>query len=134
VRISCVVLRDSYEEKTAALVDAVVDDDFGDGADGPPAETLFGTIREAVTEWIIETDEGRAAYADSCKGYNIGDLALDLGSPALRERLANRGIQELEVRAAADDSGHSWSFDDLLVDPGEVREESRRRRHRRQSP
>jgi len=73
-------------------------------------------IIEAVSEWVGETDEGRAVYEASCDDLNIGDLAAHVGAkptPALAERLARRGVTIRSIWATG--TPDPVDFDTLLA-------------------
>ena len=50
---------------------------------GVAREQLKEAIQIAVTDWIEHSEEGRRAYDEASKDFNVGDLANELGEPNL---------------------------------------------------
>jgi hypothetical protein len=75
--------------------------------------TMRERISAALTRWY-QTDEGLAAWNQSCGDFNIGDLACTY-SPTLKQLLLEFGFKDLEFDTAGGDS--DWQHDDVLGTP-----------------
>jgi hypothetical protein len=123
--IDAVIIRNSREEHTVAIVRAEIADDFGcdeRGSGGSPDDVtvLWGRIQLAVTEWFFKTDQGKAAIRSNNYDFNIGDLAEWKEHDSLVPFLRRQGIHSLEIDIHSDTAGHCWDFDDVLFDDMEI--------------
>jgi hypothetical protein len=75
--------------------------------------TIRERISAALTRWY-QTDEGLAAWNQSCGDFNIGDLASTC-SPSLNQLLLEFGFKDLEFTSAGGDA--EWQHDDILGTP-----------------
>lgn len=83
-------------------------------------------VGRAVTDWIMESELGRVAWANSCRDFNIGDLSVALKTDTiwLPNALKAHGILFLSVDVVESVyGGHLWEFDDVLPDEGEIEEQ-----------
>jgi len=81
-------------------------------------------LSRAVTKWVETTEEGRAAWEESCEDFNIGDLACHQS----QELLAEWGIHDLKVQVMA--GAESWDyFDRHLVLPNTQIPDAKRSEH-----
>jgi hypothetical protein len=103
-KIHAVVIRNSHEESTVAIVDADVDPDMVGCADD-----LFGAVSTAVTDWLHSLDPQERE-----DDFNVGDLMQNLPAEGLlKEALAKWGVHDLSIECHTCDST-SWEFDDPL--------------------
>ncbi len=84
---------------------------------------LMYTIQQSVTDWIVNTEEGKAAYIESSEDMNVGDLAQYLGDDYLMAALKARGVEylKLEIQPGSE-MVECWSFDTLMFDADAVKE------------
>jgi hypothetical protein len=109
-RIQALVLRDSRDETTFAIVTAPRIQDL------QSARHLVSRFTEAVTAWVRDTEEGKEAYKESDRDYNVGDLANDVDEPTLAPYLAAQGLFNVEIEIRSDeDFQDTWSYDTRLV-------------------
>jgi hypothetical protein len=114
-RVQALVLRDSREETTFALVSCARSVQVSCAAD------LHRQITAAVTRWVKQTESGREAYRRSSEDYNVGDLGGDLGDPDLMGLLAAHGVHDLTIDLFSSDDAHrTWTYDKHLVDASEL--------------
>jgi len=73
-------------------------------------EQALAALEAACTDWVAETEEGRAAWAQSCEDFNVGDLTGHHES--LLGFLARHGIRSIQIK----DAIHTASYDRVLVD------------------
>lgn len=87
-------------------------------------DSLFlAGLRRAVTRWINETDEGKAAWKESCEDFNIGDLGNNFPfDEKLTEFLFAERIANLELNSFGGGSRY-WVHDTHLVDELDLAEE-----------
>jgi hypothetical protein len=78
-------------------------------------------LKAAVTDWVVETKEGDAAWEQSCEDFNIGDFFCYV-TTNLREFLARHGVADIELRYQLGE-GEDVSFDELLVDASRLPED-----------
>lgn len=76
-------------------------------------------IKQAVTEWIIRTDEGKALWEHSSKDLNLGDLASHVEDPLLVSLLGLAGIRDLSIETV-DSNSNGWEYDNVLADEERV--------------
>lgn len=108
-----------WERGTLARITATVDaDKFEEMLLKAPsgARALKWMVREAVTKWVEETDEGKAAYDRAKQALDIGDLADLLGDNGVKERLAEAGVLSLDIETESEEHNVDWQFDDHLVE------------------
>jgi hypothetical protein len=83
-----------------------------------------GMLREkltaALTEWMVTTEEGKAAWDESPGWFNMIDLSLWLPAPDDLARLLNKhGIRNLTMEIFSDSEfAEDWEMADELVDKG----------------
>ena len=107
-RQSFIVLRYRNDE-SSGLVSFVSGEELDE-------KRVLGTIRAAVTGWIIKTIEGKDAWEASRHTFNLGHLAEHLGDPALRIQLAACGLEEFTIEPMSGDRVASWGNGEVLVD------------------
>ncbi len=89
----------------------------------PPTTADEGVLHHlqlALTAWINETPQGRAAWEASCEDFNIGDLDTlqDSHKASLQPFLQSQGI--LGTLSLVADGGDCFDFDTLLANPEEI--------------
>lgn len=109
-RVTAVVQRDSRDETTMAFVSCKKTEEV------QYASQLYERILKAVTAWVQDTHEGREAYEESGRDYNIGDFAADCGGHIVETLLQEYGIIDIEVELfCIDDFQSNWTYDMALV-------------------
>jgi hypothetical protein len=78
-------------------------------------EEVLSRVQSAVTDWIIETDEGKRAWQDSVEDFNVGDLSLELCAQ-LHEHLRSWGILNVSVSSPDHDVCPAWNYDTVLAE------------------
>jgi len=80
---------------------------------------LLEAIQRAVTDWIDNTEEGKAAFRERGWGLNVGDLASYLGDDYLKAALKDRGVEylKMETQFGTELEG-CWDFDTYLYGVG----------------
>ena len=115
IDVRFVVLReDTRDGVTLAVVTARV----------PPhtaAEIGFrDALTSALTAWMRETDDGRAAWEASSHDVNVGDLTAQVEGvtpDSLRLYLEAHGIHDLSVSIIDENVPcRSWTYDTVLAD------------------
>jgi hypothetical protein len=115
IDVRFVVLReDTRDGATLAIVTARVPPDTAD-------EIGFrDALTSALTAWMRETDDGRAAWEASSHDFNVGDLATHVEGvtpDSLRLYLEERGIHDLSVSIIDENVPcRSWMYDTVLAD------------------
>jgi hypothetical protein len=86
----------------------------------PDKEAVVRALTSAVTDWIIETDEGKEEWEDSSEDFNIGDLDTAM-TEKLPPFLMRHGIQyiEIDMMSGLDEQ----NYDRVLVNREQVEEE-----------
>jgi hypothetical protein len=97
--------RVSRDETTFAVIDYA----------GVERANLKQAVQLAVTAWVEHSESGRQAFDNASEDFNVGDLANELGDPALRAELKKQGVTNLAIDVYCDDMPTGWEFDDLLV-------------------
>jgi hypothetical protein len=124
------------DERTCAVVRALVLKTFGDDWDEPTTTTrlLMGAVQLAVTQWFHNTGRGKQVVAtENNFDFNVGDLAVEVGSDFTGDAsvhfdesdlcwfLQQHGIVGMEIDTfESDDLEYCWDFDDKLYDEMEV--------------
>jgi len=104
------VLRDSPEETTLAAIEVKRTDRIQD------ERTLREAVTRAVTRWINETREGRAAWEWTGHEFTVADLENFLDDETLAERLEEEGVENLTIETASYvETAQDWAFDAVLV-------------------
>lgn len=118
-----IVHRESYEERTFAIVTANI---HPDKPELTKESGFLKALEEAIAKWI-ETDKvGRATWEYANEDFNVGDLSLHYHDRPLRVLLFDQGIKNLEVETHVYDGNGPWTFDTNLawgVDLSEEEEE-----------
>ena len=111
-----VIKRESADEITLAVVTADLDEAVQAG--GLEAEQLFrAALTAAITDWMVDTSEGRDAWRNSSEDFNIGDLDHALGDETLTSILNKRGILNLKIEIISETTlCNDWMFDTVLAD------------------
>jgi hypothetical protein len=110
-----IILReDTRDGVTLAIVTSRVPPDSAD-------EIGFrDALTSALTAWMQETDDGRAAWEASSHDFNVGDLATQVEGvtpDSLRLYLEARGIHDLSVSIIDENVPcHAWTYDTVLTD------------------
>lgn len=113
--IKAIVPRNSRDEHTFAVVEANVDGGFGDEQVND-IHALFGGIQQAVTGWSRQTEIGKSVIQTNGMDFNVGDLVEWASDKTLVPFLREQGIQSVSVETFSDTTGHSWEFDDRLIE------------------
>lgn len=88
---------------------------------GADRDSVYESIRQAITKWMIETEEGREWIEDTHYDFNVGDLmaALDLSrSDGVAGYLLSEGIVIDDF--FAQDCDRAFDFDALMFDPDAI--------------
>lgn len=86
-------------------------------------DEAWENFRKAVTQWVLETSEGRECWDGSAHDLNIGDLLNDdaFRSPKFIGILQENGIEHASAQGLH--WGEMRSYDEVLVDdPDEIDE------------
>lgn len=86
------------------------------GAPAYEGDVLKNLVSKSVTHWARTTESGRAAWKQSSKDFNVGDLSSEIGDGDLNASLLLHGISSLEIETHSNRSRLSWEFDNVLVD------------------
>lgn len=78
-------------------------------------EQVLERVQEASTDWMLETQEGQRAWADSVGDFNIGDLASAL-DPELCRCLTLHGIFAVSITSPSHNVCPAWHYDTVLAD------------------
>ena len=79
-------------------------------------KNFLDSLRRAITRWINTSERGQAAWLESCRDFNIGDLCNEFPLDGeLTAELAAAGIFGLEVNSYGNAS-RFWVHDTRLVD------------------
>jgi hypothetical protein len=109
-RVRALVLRSSREETTFAVVSCRRTEEVR------RAGQLLALFSAAVTDWVKETDAGKAAYANSSEDYNVGDLSTDIDDDTLQPFLERHGLFDIEIETFSEtDFQNDWTYDTHLV-------------------
>lgn len=85
--------------------------------------SFLDSLRRAVTRWINETTQGKAAWQQSCQDFNIGDLGNEFPlDERFIEILADEGICRLELESFGGGSRY-WVHDTHLVNELDLTED-----------
>lgn len=112
-RVEAVVRRESNKETTIALVSCE------ESAEVRNPMELKAAIKNAVTDWMLHTDDGLKELIEADEDFNIGDLAnAEYDGPPLRDCLRQHGICDLkiDIHTLQVNVDHFWTFDSLLMD------------------
>lgn len=118
-RFRYVVLRDSADETTMAIVDATV---MTDNRYLSACEFVEQYLKPSLTEWVKKTKQGQTAWKESCDDFNVGDLSMCCDNKALTKILAEHGVINMEVDTVSETAVDDWDYDTVLVDASEVEE------------
>lgn len=86
----------------------------------PDNNAFLAALMRAITKWVKNTEEGREAWTDSCRDFNVGDLAM-IASDTLKAHLAEEGIEEMEIDLGGGEA--DFGFDKILVNRDELIDE-----------
>jgi len=109
-----IVSRDSRDETTLALVYADVNDKRLLNE-----KSFLKALKQAITEWVKNTPEGKSAWEQSSKDFNVGDLSLEPthSKSSLWTWLDRAGIQNLRIETIShSNTCEAWSYDTVLAD------------------
>ena len=83
--------------------------------------SIIQALKECLTSWMKGFDKGRAAWEQSGRDFNIGDLALcdRIFLRLYKAKLALMGIQNLQIVCVLDDID-PIPYDTILADPSEL--------------
>lgn len=112
-RHNTIVLRNSMDEITFADVSCMT---VGKQMTDPE---LRDAISEAVLNWRNNSEEGKAAWEESCEDFNIGDLVDYVQyaiEPNLQKELEAVGVEDLHIdtHSFAAHLPTKWSYDEVL--------------------
>lgn len=80
-------------------------------------------LRRAITSWIKETEDGKAAWKLSSEDFNLGDLANEYhAESSIIPYLAAEGIDELSIESLGGGC-RNWIHDTVLVNEHELESE-----------
>lgn len=117
--IQAVVPRQSRDEITFAVVEAQVADHFGD-EQSSDVHALVGCLVQAVTDWRRQSKIGADVIQRNGSDFNVGDLAEWKDEESFVPHLRGHGIESISVETYSDSTGHSWEFDDQLIENFEI--------------
>lgn len=84
---------------------------------------LFAQLRNAITRWMNETEEGKEAYLNSSGDFNIGDIVTEVSFQDM-QTIASliRGVEKFEVETFTQDFFPSdWVFDSHLFNEDDLK-------------
>ena len=117
-QVQFVVPRDSRDEVTFAVIHARVS--LKAQKKGMGINEFLDALKQAVTNWIKTTTEGRQAWENSSQDFNIGDLANENIGP-INAYLKHHGIAIDDINVfSMDCSAGCWEFDTVLVKGDEL--------------
>ena len=97
-------------EGTVAVVKAQVGDALIQESE------FLKALREGLTKWAKETEDGNLAWANSSHDFNVGDLANEYGDGSLTAILRDKEIIHLDVEVYGTHEPSEWNFDTVLID------------------
>lgn len=109
-----VVKRNSCEETTLAMVYAEVN-----SKKLLDENHFLDALQKAITNWVRTTDDGKDAWLESCKDFNVGDLSQQriFEGSSLWDKLLEVGIRNLRIETLCHTSlCQSWTYDTVLAD------------------
>lgn len=83
-------------------------------------KSFFQALRAAVTQWVIETEEGKEQWKSSCEDFNFGDLSLNCDQPSLQKMLEQHGIVDLSIRQFSANAT-TMNYDTIIPDANQIR-------------
>ncbi len=97
-------------------LDAIALVSFEFTGQGEPLDAL----KQAVTAWVSETEDGKSCWEASSEDLNIGDLLnaaeKTSGPKTLQRYLKTEGITRMHMRGLALNGGDQVSYDEHLVE------------------
>jgi hypothetical protein len=113
--LETVVIRRSNEENTVAILTCNRTKVISD------ASAFRDALRNAVSDWVDRTTDGRESYAENGNDFNLGDLAQWDDDPTLRKFMKLHGITGIAMQVFCDtEPAPGWDYDDNLVDEEQV--------------
>ena len=112
-RVKTVVMRDSRDETTGAIVSC------RESKNVTSALKMLEAIRKAVTDWVKVSKNGQTAWAASSEDFNFGDLSFCFTDSDLKKFLHRYGIVDLNVWTFCSENPEvirGWAYDTILVD------------------
>lgn len=82
-------------------------------------DAFKNALRNALTAWVKETDEGKQAWEYSSEDFNVGDLTDWTDTQSLILYLSKYDIYSLSVDILTLPQ-HNWMFDEVLVNDLEL--------------
>ena len=120
VKVTFLVPRESTDETTIAVLEAIVESGRGENS-LVVTENFFEALRRAITNWVKNTTKGKKEWECSSQDFNIGDLSSLLPPPpSLKVAMSKEGIHSISIDIHS--TVHSsWCFDDILVSESELK-------------
>ena len=119
VKVTFLVPRESPEETTIAVVEAIVAKKEVNSL--VVTKNFFQALRRAITNWIKNTKEGKVEWKASGFDFNICDLSILLPpSRSLKTSLKWEGIHSISIDIHSSDQA-CWFFDDVIVSESELK-------------
>src|ERR1035437_9915177 len=114
-----VVPRDSRDELTYAVIRVEISDEAA--SKGMCCVMPFlAALKSAVTEWIKTTKEGKNAWEESSKDFNIGELS-NYNLVKIDRILAKQGIHDIDIEVhSMEGTSEGWSYDTILANTDEL--------------
>jgi hypothetical protein len=112
-----VVSRSSVDEVTFAIVSFTSRMTLS-----PPDSYVLEALRDAITSWVKNTEEGKEFWENSSHESNIGDLDSWGVPPCVKKHLEEKGIFDFDIEVYSHDNhdnAYNWVYDSVLVN-GEV--------------
>lgn len=102
-----VIIRESQDEETVAVVEAEVPEFF--------TRALFRqAVRHAVSEWLETSDIGKKIPDNERNHFNIGDLVHYQEDETLKKLLKEELVDNLFVTVFSETDPRIWDFDESL--------------------
>ena len=113
IRVRFVIPRTSSDEFTYAVVSAAVK------SEAMLDERVFlVALSSAVNKWTVRIASGRAAWRESRKDFNVGDLSRYLADKELQKCLSLARIYDMEITIATEHNrAKCWTYDTILAGP-----------------
>ncbi len=112
-----VYLGHGYQRNFVAIVNATIRLQAG-GLDLTQEDQFKTALMEAITEWVLSSENGQRAWEDACGEFQVCDLSNALPSPDLDKILARRGIEQISITIP--EFAELWDCETNLIDESRV--------------
>jgi hypothetical protein len=80
-------------------------------------DDIMDLLVKSITEWVSNTEDGKAAWKSSCEDFNVGDLSAFTRYTSLLGYLHANDIWNLDVNIVGNgDCPTNYTYDTVLVD------------------